>query len=158
MYINLLARAMDGERVGEAHPAFLNIITQLAPDEITLLTGISKNDYTIIMAKDEQWYTPTKREVRQKFIQSGMPKTLLRKSFSIVFNFESLNQPELFPVFLEHLTHLGLVQVTNQPTNEGEYKGYFEWIRGGVNTSFIRLSKFGQLFFKACISLADSQT
>jgi len=29
MYISLLARAMDRERVGEAHPAFIHIVSQL---------------------------------------------------------------------------------------------------------------------------------
>lgn len=37
MYINLLARATDRDRAGEAHPAFLLIISQLAPDEVLLL-------------------------------------------------------------------------------------------------------------------------
>jgi hypothetical protein len=31
LYINLLSRAMDGERVGEAHPAFIGVISQLGP-------------------------------------------------------------------------------------------------------------------------------
>jgi hypothetical protein len=34
----LLARSMDSERLGEAHPAFSEIIRRLSPDEVRLLT------------------------------------------------------------------------------------------------------------------------
>ena len=37
MYLNLLARAIDRDRVGEANPAFVKIIEQLCPDEALLL-------------------------------------------------------------------------------------------------------------------------
>lgn len=37
MYLELLTRAMDKDRSGEAHPAFIRIIEQLAPDEVLLL-------------------------------------------------------------------------------------------------------------------------
>jgi len=55
MYINLLARAMDGERVGEAHPAFISVISQLAPDEVVLLREISRREYTAIIQIDQRW-------------------------------------------------------------------------------------------------------
>jgi len=34
MYLSLLARAMDKECVGEAHPAFVQIVSQLAPGAV----------------------------------------------------------------------------------------------------------------------------
>lgn len=40
MYLNLLARAIDRDRVGEANPAFVKIIEQLCPDEALLLLKI----------------------------------------------------------------------------------------------------------------------
>ncbi|WP_412530389.1 Abi-alpha family protein [Burkholderia lata] len=40
MFVSLLARAMDRERVGEAHPAFVQIVGQLAPDEAALIQQI----------------------------------------------------------------------------------------------------------------------
>ncbi|WP_211960885.1 Abi-alpha family protein [Cupriavidus plantarum] len=39
--MNLLSRGMDRERVGEAHPAFIQIVGQLAPDEAVLIEQIS---------------------------------------------------------------------------------------------------------------------
>lgn len=44
MYLNLLARAIDQERVGEAHPAFPKVIEQLCPEEALLLFFFQKNE------------------------------------------------------------------------------------------------------------------
>jgi len=152
LYINLLSRAMDGERVGEAHPAFINVIEQLAPDEVLLLREIAGKDYTLIMAKAEQWYTPTIEEIHEKIEKPNIPEALIKRSYSIVFKYHSLNQPELFPVFLEHVSHLGLIKVTNDPINRGEYKGFYRYSRDQMNISFIQLSNFGRLFYNACVA------
>ena len=37
LYLNLLARAIDKERISEAHPAFVQIIRQLSPDEAMIM-------------------------------------------------------------------------------------------------------------------------
>lgn len=151
LYINLLSRAMDGERVGEAHPAFIGIISQLAPDEVVFLRELSKNEYTLILRMDEAWHCPSPQQIKEAFDQSDMPPRLIEKSNSIVFTYGTLNQSDLFYVFLEHLYHLGLVQYINEPSNDGEYKG-FNRGRDYPRFVFIRLSTFGKLFFKACVS------
>ena len=42
LYVNLLARAIDKERIGEAHPAFVKIIEQLSPDEALIMLQIKE--------------------------------------------------------------------------------------------------------------------
>lgn len=150
LYINLLSRAMDGERVGEAHPAFIGVISQLAPDEVVFLGQLSKYPYTLVLKMDEEWRTPNQNEIREAFHASDMPEALIEKSKIITFNYSSLNQPEMFYIFLEHLYHLGLVQYINEPTNNGEYKGYNRR-RDHPRFVFIRPSSFGALFYKACV-------
>jgi hypothetical protein len=152
LYINLLARAMDGERIGEAHPAFISVISQLAPDEATFLTEMSRNKYTLIIKMDESWQTPNPSQISDIFDQSGMPPNLVQKSHNIVFRYIELNQPELFKVFLEHLDHLGLVEYTNEPSNDGEYRGVKTWTRGNPKIFFIQQTAFGTLFYKACLA------
>jgi hypothetical protein len=153
MYINLLSRAMDGERVGEAHPAFVGVISQLAPDEVVFLRELSRRDYTLIIKMDLDWSTPNAEKTEE--IISGLPPQVIEKSRSIIFSYQSLNQPELFYVFLEHLFHLGLVQYVNEPIVNGAYKGIPRM--GTPTLVFIRLSAFGNLFHKACISNAASE-
>ena len=151
LYINLLSRAMDGERVGEAHPAFIGVISQLAPDEVAFLRELSRREYTLVLRMDDEWHTPTPAQIHEVFGQSDMPPRLIEKSNSIIFKYESLNQPGMFYVFLEHLYHLGLVQYTNEPSSNGEYKGYNR-SRNWPRFVFVRPSSFGNLFHKACVS------
>lgn len=150
LYINLLSRAMDGERVGEAHPAFVGVISQLAPDEVLFLEQLSKHSYTLVLRMDEGWRTPDQNETENAFNTSDMPTALIERSNRIIFDYKSLNQPEMFYIFLEHLYHLGLVQYVNEPSNNGEYRGYNRK-RDYPRFVFIRLSSFGALFYKACV-------
>ena len=48
MYLNLLARTIDRDRVGEAHPAFVKIIEQLSPDEALIILQIKRRDESAI--------------------------------------------------------------------------------------------------------------
>ena len=55
MYLNLLATAMDGRRSHSAHPAYAEIIRQLAADEAKMfnnLIGIPPNGIPIVTLKD----------------------------------------------------------------------------------------------------------
>lgn len=152
LYINLLSRAMDGERIGEARPAFIEIITQLAPDEVVFLRQLSTQKYTLIMKVNEAWSTPTVDQIRSRLGEPNMPAHLVERSNSIVFRYAELNQPEMFYLFLEHLTHLGLVEYCAEPANNGDYKGLAHRPNTEPRLFFIGLSTFGQLFFRACSS------
>ena len=152
LYINLLSRAMDGERIGEAHPAFVGIISQLAPDEVVFLRELSKSDYTLLLKVDEAWTTPSPEQIRERLNETDMPAQLVEKSHSIIFRYPALNQPEMFYLFLEHLYHLGLVEYTNEPSNDGEYAGFAYRPITQPKLIFIKLSHFGRLFYKACVS------
>ena len=151
LYINLLARAMDGERVGEAHPAFVGLIAQLAPDEVLFLENLSDKEYTLIIKMNELWTTPSEADIARVYRQHNLSSALLDKSNSIIFNYRGLNQPEMFYVFLEHLYHIGLVQYTNDPSNFGQYRNVTRATVGQPRLIFIKLSRFGQLFYNACI-------
>ena len=65
LYINLLARAIDRDRVAEAHPAFASIITQLSPDEALILYYLKKRRYALRQraALDPQTRLFSQREV-----------------------------------------------------------------------------------------------
>ena len=85
-----------------------------------------------------------------------MTSELNEISKRIAFKYEALNQPGLFYTFLEHLVHLGLVSYDNDPTNRGLYRGYGNNSHREWQFWFIRLSSFGQLFFKACVSSLEN--
>jgi hypothetical protein len=153
---------MDGERVGEAHPAFIGLIPQLAPDEVLFLRELKKHDYTLIIKLNDDWATPSLDEIDAvlEFMKQPdfQPDPRISRARSMVFDYRALNQPELFYVFLEHLWHMGLVEYTNDPGNRGDYPRLAyrlptsqeeTWQRPQVFA--IRLTSFGKLFYKACV-------
>jgi len=158
LYVALLARAMDKERVGEAHPAFVNIIAQLAPDEIVVIRQLghagpvgNEGSYkTYFRAAAGARLALTNGEAEQALDAHGVPDPIRQLVLSIAVNPEELAQPRLYSVFLEHLTSLGLVSYTNEPKNRGVLQGV---MHGSASAQLlcIQLSDFGDLFFRACV-------
>lgn len=150
LYVNLLSRGMDRERIGEAHPAFVNIISQLAPDEALLLEQLSSFEFLIYFRFNNKKVTVLKSN-SDSFVNS-MPVDESTKKFLLERSVypEALAQPTLFLTFLEHLVSLGLVEYDNEPRNSGELK--FVQISYEDAAYFcIKLTEFGRLFHTACI-------
>jgi hypothetical protein len=153
LYINLLSRAMDGERVGEAHPAFVGLITQMAPDEVVFLQELSKRQCTLIIRMNKDWVTPNTKEIELAYGRLRLSEDLMAKSRNIIFDYFCLNQPELFYVFLEHLWHIGLVEYTNEMSDEYRLGLPFPDDDPATRPAlhFIRPTSFGKLFYRACV-------
>lgn len=158
LYVELLARAMDRERVGEAHPAFIHLISQLAPDEIHLLSQLGarlaprpQDRHCVYMRKlGDEHRILSKSEVTEVIrLNPSMPDLN-----DIVLNLsvapEELAQPELYETFLAHLVSLGLVSYTNMPTNRGSLVAARNHYKGH-DLHCIELSSFGELFYCACV-------
>ncbi|MDV2086343.1 Abi-alpha family protein [Burkholderia pseudomallei] len=148
LYLNLLARAMDKERVGEAHPAFVQIISQLAPDEALLIEQIASTSFSVYLRPPQQGYEIFDAKARAQVIldadMSDEQKTRLR---SIAVRPEELAQPDLLYTYIEHLVSLGVVAYTNEPRREFQPKkptNFDFW--------FLELSGMGRLFRLACFS------
>ncbi|MFP5414744.1 MAG: DUF4393 domain-containing protein [Gammaproteobacteria bacterium] len=135
LFVNLLARAIDKERVNEAHPAFTQIISQLSPDEAVVIYELSKQSYEYVTyaAFHSGTNTFSPREVR-----------------SNQFPVENLAAPENYSFYIDHLHSLniaGIWQVGNQTPIRNE-----EGQQIGVEiNSTAQLTPFGQLFAKACV-------
>jgi Abortive infection alpha len=160
LYVNLLARAMNRERVGEAHPAFVNIISQLAPDEILLIRQLgvesaqtqSELHKVYFRRVTERHRVLPKSEVAEIVSRSQADLNLNNLIISTCIEPEELAQPDLYATFLEHLVSIGIVGYTNYPiTNSGSLKEYTRGKFEGVEMFCIELNYFGRLFFNACI-------
>lgn len=158
LYLELLARAMDKERVGEAHPAFVNIISQLAPDEVLVVrqlglarpVGDDGAFKTYFREKNGERKIMLKSAVEKALDAANLPAEIKNLIISITVDAGELAQPSLYSTFLEHLVALGVVSYTNDSTNSGVLKGV---MRGSETAQMlcIKLSDFGQLFFMACV-------
>ncbi len=148
MYISLLARAMDRSRAGEAHPAFVHIIGQLAPDEALLIEQLSQATpaaYLRTMGSSQ----PLFADAREKAMQgSNLDDIQKEKLLRIALKPEVLQHYDLIFTYIEHLVSLGLVSYTNEPWIE-EFNGS-ELV--GCKFWFVELNGFGKLFHAACLS------
>lgn len=136
MFLNLLARALDKNRVGEAHPAFPLIVNQLSPDEALFLFLVK--DYLI--KRTERVVTDVSSTVGD--IQSS-------GSYAV-----PPNTPFSFPghldIYYNHLHSLNLIkgEIISEPTEH-----FSERSGRQITTvnSMVCFTPFGKLFARACI-------
>lgn len=138
LYLNLLSRAIDKERVKEAHPAFYHIIDQLSADEAMILYIIKQEpicyDYTLDLYVDDS-------DKRYKFRNEIVKKDTTPKD-KIAFI-------EYFNMYIRHMESLNLIfwrKVTENSINDEKGKQLGIDVR-----TAIELTEFGNLFVKACI-------
>jgi hypothetical protein len=162
LYVELLARSMDKERIGEAHPAFVQIVWQLAPDEVAVIQQLGaefvdeddKYDHIYARHPDDVTRTFSRASVtqlaRDRLLDGASQDVdLFQRIERRCFVQERLAQPEFFATFLQHLVSLGLVEYSN---NAWIGSRGWEKLRPDAVVHCIRLSPFGRLFYKACAS------
>ena len=148
LYVNLLARSMDRERVGDAHPAFVHLIGQLAPDEILILMQLSAQRHRVFFRRAPG--EPALLHDQVVPLLRKWPDVVVNEWLSAAVEPEALAQSELFLTFLEHLVALGIVEYTNDPRSDETRQMSFSML--GFEYHFIRLTAFGQLFHRACVA------
>jgi len=149
LYVNLLARAMDRECLGEAHPAFVHLIGQLAPDEVLILVQLSEQRHRIFFRISPGSPALLREQVVPLLHQSALGEALTEEFLEAAVLPEDIAQPELFLTLVEHLVSLGIVQYTNEPKHEGGKAFSRSFL--GFEHYYIKLTEFGQLFHRACV-------
>lgn len=84
LYLNLLRRAIDKDRVQEAHPAFAKLIEQMSPDEAVFMGAFVNRDNLCLVRETKQHNS---------------------------FPFDCLAYPDLIDLYGSHLHSLGLLKV-----------------------------------------------
>lgn len=136
LFVNLLSRAIDQDRVGEAHPAFVSIISQLSSDEALIIWFLQKKRY---LYRQYSSFDSTSN--------TFSPSQLIENEFPV----DKLTFTENFEVYMAHLHSLNIAgtwQEGNQiPIREGEPS-----VQTGVEIiSYSTLTSFGKMFAKACV-------
>jgi hypothetical protein len=149
LYVNLLARAMDRQCLGEAHPAFVHLIGQLAPDEVLILVQLNEQRHRIFFRVGPGSPALLYEELMPMLHQSPLGDAVVEDFLKAAVLPEDLAQPELFLTFVEHLVSLGIVQYTNEPRSKEAKVTSVSFL--GFEYYYIKLTEFGQLFHRACI-------
>lgn len=170
LYANLLATSMDAKTAHEAHPAFVEFLRQLTPDEARILKLISQfrhmpSPVSLISARCTAHSTD--EGVAFKYIEDFVHFSLLGQHANCIY-------PELTPSYLNNLCRLGLTEIL--PFNSSLYahldctesyahleqhpKIISQWIPkdGGpfdtnivIAREIIRLTSLGEQFCSACV-------
>ncbi|KKY66069.1 hypothetical protein OA40_11405 [Morganella morganii] len=156
LYVELLAASMDTDRTHQAHPAFLPIIGQLSSDEALFLLRLSEKTPSIYI-KDKKNWDVVNQEKREAFLSNvTYPiNDIETKLLDLALKPEEFYYPDNFYIYIEHLNELGLLEYSNDYSNENWdiWKGI---TAGQYNMWFIELTKFGHLFFECCNAALDN--
>ena len=114
MYANLLAAAMDKSTASGAHPAFVEIIKQLTPDEAKLIgLFINHMPFPLIDVRREyKLQTPEKTGGLEAIV-----------NFSLLGNIALCEYPQHTPTYIDNICRLGLAEIPAmfQYTGAGVY-------------------------------------
>jgi hypothetical protein len=133
LFEELLARSIDSDRIEEAHPSFIHIISQLSRDEAIILVELKKNDFDIIDTLDLD------RE-NDRFVNLKIEKTTVPK--------DKLFFPDQVNMYYSHLESLSLVSwpvFKQDPILNGDRQV------GIRRHSKMNLTEFGKFFVNACV-------
>ena len=105
MYARLLARAMDSDTATSAHPAFVEIVKQLTPDEAKAMKHIWGREAIPLVTIKARHVEP-----EDKLSLGGREEEHLR-NFSLVGYEASCDHPGLAPAYLDNLARLKLIDI-----------------------------------------------
>ena len=113
LYANLLATSMDSGTVHEAHPAFVEILRQLTPDEARIVDLFVDQDY---------WPRPLITVRRQS--KEGRGGYDILRHFSLLGEEAQCSYPEMTPSYVDNLCRLGLAEIPalSELTDAGQYE------------------------------------
>lgn len=157
MYASLLATAMNEDTIQKAHPAFVDIIKQLTPDEAKIVRGFTAN----------QTINPLisiKASSSNKTISDG--HQIVLRNFSQIGQRAGCEHLHLVPAYLDNLVRMGLCEIPEGLfyTNDELYSpliNHSEVIEirnkmknsnreSDVQKGTLRVTDFGRQFAMAC--------
>lgn len=164
LYANLLATAMDARTANEAHPAFVEIIRQLTPDEAKIVKLFAQERAFPLL--NVRWdYAEQTDEHR------GGQDVLTH--FSLLGEEAGCEFPQFTPSYLDNICRLGLAEIPAfyEYTKVGVYDELEEHpdvaamraaievnpeLKVSVSRRGLRITQLGRLFCKACVVDHDS--
>jgi abortive infection alpha-like protein len=165
MYANLLAASMDTRTANGAHPAFVEIIRQLTPDEakITRLFAYDRPFPLLTVRREYKMETATERGGQDLLVH-----------FSMLGYEAGCEYPQLTPAYIDNLCRLGLAEVPAllEYTAPGVYeplenhaevtalKQAFEknekW-KINLHRKGLQVTEFGKQFCRVCVIPHDQK-
>lgn len=162
MFINLLASSMNKDTAQKAHPSFVNVISELSPDEARLLKTISNE--SVLPKLDVTLSHKTKEKPDAGY-------TYIYENFTLLGSKAQLQFPSLTPSYLSNLERLNIIScpvdiLAESYTEKAHYKplkedAYIVAMQNMVKDNgkevtlhegIIRVTDFGKLFIETVMT------
>lgn len=163
MFINLLANAMDKNQLQKAHPSFVNLISEISPDEAKLIKTIATEH--ILPKLDLKIKFPSDPEIegdKEGYQYAHVNFTLLGEK-------AKLQYVDLTPSYLSNLERLNIISTPVGMSESYTYEGYYELLEDHefvnklrekvvadgnsleIVRGIVRITDFGSLFMNAVL-------
>ncbi|MEQ9845195.1 DUF4393 domain-containing protein [Pectobacterium brasiliense] len=157
LFSNLISASLDKKTSGMAHPAYIEIIKQLQPDEARILRFMFNKE------NHRKGHAPTIDVVQQDSEDSNLTITSTRPEVNLICEDAGCDNPENSVMYFSNLKRLGLLTLTSGtsfPKEEHERIFSSEKVKEicSVNSHLDRVSyKSGQYSFTGfCRGFVDS--
>lgn len=149
VYCELLSRAFDKERVKDAHPAFVNIISQLSPDEVFLISLISRPNGRIYFGRESDNWADSFDSISNRLKKRGFEGDAVEFLEDEAVDPQKLALPSYLNMYISHLQSLAILTYNNEHKQvvQEKMKSY----KYDNSWWTIELSSFGKLFHAACV-------
>lgn len=149
MYVDLLSASMDSDKVNLAHPSFIHLISQISSDEAFLLLKMSQIRCPAYMRRMADWDVVTHVERTEQYSSLEFEYDgVAHKLIDSLLKPEEMHFPQNFYMYIEHLRALELIEYSG---NDVEIPAEWRQSKNSLYAFwFVRLSKFGRLFFECC--------
>ncbi|HHH1420208.1 TPA: Abi-alpha family protein [Yersinia enterocolitica] len=147
LYVNLLAKAMSRDEAKLVHPAFLQVIQQLSPDEVLFIENMSREKIRWF-CRDLSGNTVVDRDGIVNYVEYYNNDAIINERIlEISIKPYDFISPEHTFLYIEHLHSLNIIKYTNdehgvlKPINKDQNR---HWV--------LELTDFGKLFHHVCVS------
>jgi hypothetical protein len=134
MFVELLSKVVTKKNAAKAHPAFIQIINQLSPDEALILTYLKRNSY-------EYWEQADLNNRDRRFYNNRV----IRNDFPV----KVLQFSENYTMYINHLANLEIAGIPEYRNQEPIFNDNTQiGVKIFRRTIFL---DFGRLFSECCI-------
>ncbi|MBD1995035.1 DUF4393 domain-containing protein [Leptolyngbya sp. FACHB-541] len=115
LYANLLATAMDAQTATDAHPAFVEILKQLTPDEARIMQLFAVRLAFPMLKVDCQF---RESQTSEAFVEGFRAL----RNFSLLAEEANCSCPKLSESYIDNLCRLGLVEIIDDMVHPKTYQ------------------------------------
>ncbi|QEY16952.1 DUF4393 domain-containing protein [Cellvibrio sp. KY-GH-1] len=143
LYAELLLKAMDSRSQAMVHPSFINLISQLSPQEALVFISFNKIEGTLILKEEDNRYS-----LEHEYIESQFLRYCQQLGFG---------ECPYAQLWLENLQRLKLV-VLNEYSEVYMDTDSRHRATGVKNIvyRYLELTEYGRMFLEACTPLSET--